>query len=74
MGYSIDKNEEEKNVAENYLEENQCLSPCTGNCKLENDFCLGCGRSRQQIVSWKNTSREERIRIMKNLRNLAREA
>lgn len=36
-------------------------SPCVRNCCLdENDICLGCGRSLDDILRWQQASDEER--------------
>lgn len=46
-------------------------SPCVSQCKLDdNDLCMGCGRSRQEIKGWKTMADEQRHDI--NMRLLAR--
>jgi predicted Fe-S protein YdhL (DUF1289 family) len=42
-------------------------SPCTGVCRLENDICVGCGRSTAQITQWSQMSEAERRQIMRHL-------
>lgn len=45
-------------------------SPCVSLCKLDNDdICLGCGRTRAEIKSWKSLPDEQRHDI--NMRLLA---
>ena len=45
-------------------------SPCMKVCKLvkrkgkEEEFCVGCGRSRQEIKMWRKYSDEERDAII----------
>ena len=36
-------------------------SPCVRNCCLdENDVCLGCGRTLEDILRWRSATDEER--------------
>lgn len=42
-------------------------SPCIGICKLENEICIGCSRTKEHIINWKKYSEEERKNIMKTL-------
>jgi predicted Fe-S protein YdhL (DUF1289 family) len=46
-------------------------SPCTSRCKLDADKqrCQGCGRSRQEIKSWKSADDSWRHNV--NVRLLA---
>ncbi|MCV2883840.1 DUF1289 domain-containing protein [Aestuariibacter sp. AA17] len=40
-------------------------SPCIGNCCLdEDDICIGCRRSLEEITRWGSASEEERISIL----------
>lgn len=40
-------------------------SPCIKNCCLdENDICLGCFRSVEEIIQWGAASDEERAQIL----------
>ena len=42
-------------------------SPCVRNCCLdENDICLGCFRSIDEIVGWSASSRKEKEIILSN--------
>jgi len=44
-------------------------SPCVRNCSLdENDICLGCFRSVDEITGWNHSSNDERLRILENTR------
>jgi len=38
-------------------------SPCTRRCNLDGGLCTGCYRTRQEIVTWREMSREDRIRV-----------
>ena len=44
-------------------------SPCIKLCVIEPDsgFCIGCGRSRQEIASWIGLSAEARDAVMLEL-------
>lgn len=42
-------------------------SPCIRNCCLsENDICLGCFRSLEEITRWNEADNQERINILQN--------
>jgi predicted Fe-S protein YdhL (DUF1289 family) len=44
-------------------------SPCVRNCCLdEDDVCLGCGRSLQEILRWNEAGDEERRTVLENCR------
>jgi predicted Fe-S protein YdhL (DUF1289 family) len=41
-------------------------SPCIRNCCLdENNICLGCFRSLQEICDWSNSSDDEKKEVLK---------
>ena len=42
-------------------------SPCIQICKLENDICIGCGRTQDEIRDWMILTDEERKEIMERL-------
>jgi uncharacterized protein len=42
-------------------------SPCVRNCCLDNqEICLGCGRSLEEILQWGNATAEQRELILQN--------
>ena len=44
-------------------------SPCISVCALEeNDICIGCYRSAEEITDWFMASDEEKIRILQRVR------
>jgi len=51
-------------------------SPCVNICELnENDICVGCGRSIDEIINWNqivqnNNSEKVREKAKKRLKNL----
>jgi predicted Fe-S protein YdhL (DUF1289 family) len=38
-------------------------SPCISLCKLEQDVCVGCGRTKRDIGSWQSLTQEERAMV-----------
>lgn len=47
--------------------ENDVQSPCIRNCCLnENDICLGCFRSIDEICLWSQTDEQTRRQILLN--------
>jgi hypothetical protein len=47
-------------------------SPCVRNCCLDDDnICMGCGRSLQEIVAWGGTGPEEKAAILVRSRERA---
>jgi predicted Fe-S protein YdhL (DUF1289 family) len=54
----------------------KALSPCVRNCCLDqDDVCLGCARSLDEILRWSKLSNPERQLIMNQLeaRRLSRQ-
>ena len=44
-------------------------SPCISVCALdENDICMGCYRSAEEITDWFMASDEEKTRILQRVR------
>ena len=35
-------------------------NPCVSLCKLHDDICIGCGRSRAEMKAWKDLKNKER--------------
>ena len=44
--------------------DNKIITPCTGICKLQNDRCLGCQRTLQQISNWTKYTDKQRQHII----------
>jgi predicted Fe-S protein YdhL (DUF1289 family) len=44
-------------------------SPCVKICVIDpsSGFCIGCGRTREEIASWLSLSSEERRHVMSGL-------
>jgi len=42
-------------------------SPCIKVCKLQDDVCIGCGRTVEEIACWLKYSDAEREQIMQRL-------
>ncbi|EPJ87081.1 MAG: DUF1289 domain-containing protein [Pseudomonas sp.] len=35
-------------------------NPCISLCKFDDEICIGCGRSKKEIKSWKKMEKGER--------------
>ena len=44
-------------------------SPCINVCKIENDVCIGCGRTLEEIAHWTSMTNEERRLINERVSN-----
>jgi predicted Fe-S protein YdhL (DUF1289 family) len=43
-------------------------SPCNRKCTLDqNDVCVGCGRTMDEIIDWTKMTADERRAIMQRL-------
>jgi predicted Fe-S protein YdhL (DUF1289 family) len=42
------------------------VSPCLNVCKIENNICVGCQRTLEQISNWSKMTDEERKKIMQS--------
>ncbi len=42
-------------------------TPCIRVCKLQNDVCYACQRTRQEIFNWSFYSEDKRKEIMKDI-------
>jgi len=38
-------------------------SPCIKVCEFEDDICVGCGRSKREIKTWKKLGKAERFAL-----------
>jgi len=49
-------------------------NPCVATCKLSGDLCVSCGRSREDIRTWRRMKRPEKMaavqRASARLKNL----
>jgi len=49
-------------------------SPCKKICKLvrrqsnDEEFCLGCGRTKKEIKNWKTSSNEYKLQVLERLK------
>ena len=48
-------------------------SPCVHICILDNDVCIGCGRTSNEIGHWCAMSDEERNKIMERIKDYGKE-
>jgi uncharacterized protein len=50
-------------------------SPCVGICELDDatGFCRGCARTMDEIVTWPDASRAQRLEILRAVSNRRRQ-
>lgn len=39
-------------------------NPCISLCKFDEEICLGCGRSKREIKSWKKMEKDEKRSVL----------
>jgi predicted Fe-S protein YdhL (DUF1289 family) len=39
-------------------------NPCISLCKFDEEICLGCGRSKREIKSWKKMDKDEKRSVL----------
>jgi predicted Fe-S protein YdhL (DUF1289 family) len=39
-------------------------NPCISICKFDDDICIGCGRSKREVKSWKKMDKDERRSVV----------
>ena len=44
-------------------------SPCINVCKIENDLCIGCGRTLEEIAHWLEMTDADKEQVNANLQN-----
>lgn len=42
-------------------------SPCIGICMIEDGYCMGCGRTLDEIAAWPTLSGDERRQVVAEL-------
>lgn len=47
----------------------ELASPCVNICKVEDEVCIGCGRTLEEIENWTSMTNEERKYINERLSN-----
>jgi len=48
---------------------NKIESPCVDKCKYdENNICIGCYRSKSEIVNWWKLENNEKLEILKKVK------
>ncbi len=52
--------------AEGMTKQGMIASPCIGICELDDasGFCMGCARTMDEIVSWPDADRKQRLTIL----------
>ena len=44
-------------------------SLCINVCKIENDVCIGCGRTLEEIAHWSEMTDTEKEQVNANIQN-----
>lgn len=39
-------------------------NPCISLCKFDEEICLGCGRSKREIKSWKKMEKDKKRSVL----------
>ena len=42
-------------------------SPCISVCRMENEVCVGCGRTIEEVVEWYNFTNDEKQAVLNRL-------
>ena len=43
-------------------------SPCNGVCKLQNNLCVSCHRTVEEITNWITMSRQEKTETIRRIK------
>ena len=43
------------------------ITPCVSQCRLVNERCVSCKRTRQEISQWSRMNEDDRKKIIKQL-------
>lgn len=43
-------------------------SPCTNVCVLDDDICVGCGRTVSEIMQWQSLSETDKEQVVEAIR------
>jgi predicted Fe-S protein YdhL (DUF1289 family) len=46
---------------------NEIESPCISVCRYENEVCVGCGRTVEEVVNWFDFTNEQRQEVVNRL-------
>ena len=49
------------------MNNDQYISPCIQVCRLVDDVCVGCGRTKKEITEWSRYHYYQRRKIMERL-------
>lgn len=46
---------------------NEVESPCISICRMEDEVCVGCGRTVEEVVEWYNFSNDEKQAVLNRI-------
>lgn len=49
------------------MKQSNVESPCISICRYENEICVGCGRTGEEVTEWNNYSDKQKQKIINRL-------
>jgi len=49
------------------MKQSKLESPCISVCRYENEVCVGCGRTVEEVVEWYNFTDQQKQTILNRL-------
>ena len=49
------------------MKQSHIESPCISVCRMENDVCIGCGRTVEEVVEWYNMTDTQKQAVLNRL-------
>ena len=49
------------------MKQSKVESPCVSVCRLENQVCVGCGRTVDEVVNWYDMTDDEKQAVLNRL-------
>jgi len=49
------------------MKQSKVESPCISVCRYENEVCVGCGRTVEEVVEWYNMSDKQKQSVLNRL-------
>lgn len=49
------------------MKQSKVESPCISICRMENDVCVGCGRTVEEVVEWYNMTDKQKQAVLNRI-------
>lgn len=49
------------------MKQSRIESPCISICRMENEVCVGCGRTLEEVVEWYNMTDKQKQAVLNRL-------